>query len=77
LLNIIEVLKQAGGAPHDLVHITWYTTDKQEYLSRQKELGAVYREVFGKHFPVMAMVKVSALIEGRAKVEIKATVVVS
>ena len=77
LQNITEVLKEAGGTPQDVVRMTWYITDKQEYLSCQKELGAVYREVFGKHFPAMAMVEVSALIEDRAKVEIEATAVVA
>ncbi len=76
LINITEVLAEAGGTPDDVVRMTWYITDKREYLSRQKELGAVYREVFGKHFPAMAMVEVSALIEDRAMVEIEATAVV-
>lgn len=76
LRNIAEVLKQAGGKPEDVVRMTWYITDKQEYLSRQAELGAVYRAVFGKHFPTMAMVQVTALMEDRAKVEIEATAVV-
>jgi enamine deaminase RidA (YjgF/YER057c/UK114 family) len=76
LKNVTEVLKEAGGTPQDIVRMTWYITDKQEYLSRQRELGTVYREVFGKHFPAMAMVEVNALIEDRAKVEIEATAVV-
>jgi enamine deaminase RidA (YjgF/YER057c/UK114 family) len=56
--------------------MTWYITDKREYLSRLKDVGAAYRRVIGRHYPVMTMVQVSALIEDRAKVEIEATAVV-
>lgn len=76
LANIIEVLNEAGGKPEDIVRMTWFITDKQEYLSRQAELGAIYRDAFGKHFPAMSMVQVAALIEDRAKVEIEATAVI-
>jgi enamine deaminase RidA (YjgF/YER057c/UK114 family) len=58
------------------VRLTWYITDRDEYLARQKQLGDAYREVIGKHFPAMAMVQVVALVESRAKVEIEATAVV-
>lgn len=74
--NILEVLSEAGGKPQDIVRMTWFITDKQEYLSRQKELGVVYRAILGKHFPAMSMVQVAALIEDRAKVEIEATAVI-
>ncbi|PMR73150.1 RidA family protein [Billgrantia endophytica] len=75
LINIVEVLDEAGAGPEHLVRLTWYVTDKQEYLARLKEVGAAYREVLGKHFPAMTMVQVADLIEDRAKVEIEATAV--
>ena len=75
LLNIIEVLQAAGAGPQEIVRLTWFITDKQAYVSRQQEVGAVYREVMGKHFPAMSVVVVSALVEDRAKVEIEATAV--
>ncbi|MGR4067334.1 RidA family protein [Billgrantia sp. C5P2] len=75
LANIVAVLEEAGAGPQHVVRLTWYVTDKQEYLARLKEVGAAYREVMGKHFPAMTMVQVADLIEDRAKVEIEATAV--
>lgn len=75
LANIVEVLKEADAGPEHLVRLTWYVTDKREYLARLKEVGGAYREVMGKHFPAMTMVQVADLIEDRAKVEIEATAV--
>ncbi|MFZ1815869.1 MAG: RidA family protein [Rhizobiaceae bacterium] len=76
LRNVIEVLKEAGAGPEHLVRMTWYVTDKKEYLASLKELGAAYRDIIGRHFPAMAMVQVTALVEDRAKVEIEATAVI-
>jgi enamine deaminase RidA (YjgF/YER057c/UK114 family) len=76
LRNVIEVLAEGGAGPEHLVRLTWYVTDRDEYVARQKELGGVYREIVGKHFPAMALVQVVALVERRAKVEIEATAVV-
>jgi enamine deaminase RidA (YjgF/YER057c/UK114 family) len=76
LRNIVDVLAVGGAGPEHLVRLTWYVTDRDEYLARQRELGAVYREIIGKHFPAMALVQVVALVEQRAKVEIEATAVV-
>jgi enamine deaminase RidA (YjgF/YER057c/UK114 family) len=76
LRNIVAVLAEAGAGPEHIVRLTWNVTDKQEYLARLKELGRVYREIIGKHFPAMALVQVVALVEDRAKVEIEATAVV-
>ncbi len=76
LRNVVTVLAEAGATPHHVARMTWYVTDKREYVARGKELGAVYRQVFGKHFPAMTAVEVSALIEDRAKVEIEVTAVV-
>ncbi|WP_043879488.1 RidA family protein [Azorhizobium caulinodans] len=76
LLNIVAVLAEGGAEPQHIVSMTWYFVDKQEYLARLKEIGAVYREVLGRHYPAMAAVQVVALMEDRAKVEIQATAVV-
>ena len=73
--NIVAVLRQAGAGPEHLVRLTWYVTDKAEYLENQRELGIAYRNVIGRHFPAMAVVQVTALMEDRAKVEIEATAV--
>ncbi|MFC2968918.1 RidA family protein [Acidimangrovimonas pyrenivorans] len=76
LRNIVAVLAEGGAGPEHLVRLTWYVTDKHEYLGRLRELGAVYRAVIGRHFPAMALIQVAALVEDRAKVEIEATAVV-
>ncbi len=75
LRNIVAVLAEAGAGPEHLVRMTWYITDRDEYLARLKEMGAAYREVIGSHYPAMAMIQVVALMEARAKVEIEATAV--
>ncbi len=76
LENIIAVLANDGAGPENVVRMTWYITDKKEYLSNLKEMGAIYREVMGKNYPVMACVEVSALMEDQAKIEIETTAVV-
>jgi enamine deaminase RidA (YjgF/YER057c/UK114 family) len=76
LKSIVEVLACAGAGPEHLVRLTWYVTDKREYLERLKDLGAVYKAVIGRHYPAMALVQVVALVEDRAKVEIEATAVI-
>ena len=75
LLNIVTLLKEAQAGPENIVRMTWYITDKREYLGSLKEIGQAYREIIGKHYPVMAMVQVSALMEDKAKVEIEVTAV--
>ena len=75
LQNVMAVLKEAGAGPEHMVRMTWYVIDRDEYNARLKELGAVYREVIGKHFPAMTCVAVAALMEARAKVEIEVTAV--
>lgn len=77
LRNIVAILAEGGAGPEDLVRLTWYVTDKQEYLASLKQIGQAYREVIGRTYPAMAMVQVVALIEDRAKVEIEATAVIS
>ena len=76
LRNIVAVLKEAGGGPEHVVRMTWYLTDKPEYVARQREIGEAYRRVMGKNFPAMSAFVVMALIEDRAKVEIEATAVI-
>ena len=76
LRSIVEVLAEAGARPEHLVRLTWYVTDKAEYLGNLKALGAVYKDIIGRHYPAMALVQVVALVEDRAKVEIEATAVI-
>jgi enamine deaminase RidA (YjgF/YER057c/UK114 family) len=75
LLNVRAVLECVGASPQHMVRMTWYIVDRVEYNARLRELGEVYREVLGKHFPAMTCVEVSALVEARAKVEIEVTAV--
>ena len=75
LANVVAVLREAGAGPAHIVRMTWYVTDRAEYLRRQRELGEAYRAHIGRHFPAMSCVEVSALMEARAKVEIEATAV--
>lgn len=76
LRNVVAVLAEAGARPEHVVRMTWYVTDKREYLDAQREIGEAYREVMGRHFPAMSVVAVAALLEDEAKVEIEATAVV-
>ena len=76
LRNIIEVLAQAGGRPEHIVRMTWYVVDRDEYLASLAAVGGVYRELMGKHYPAMAVVQVSGLVEKLARLEIEATAVI-
>jgi enamine deaminase RidA (YjgF/YER057c/UK114 family) len=76
LRNIVAVLAEGGAKPEHLVRLTWYVTNKNEYLANLADLGRAYRDIIGKHFPAMALVQVVALVEDRAKVEIEATAVI-
>lgn len=76
LENTLAVLACDDAGPEHIVRMTWYITDKQEYLSNLKEMGAIYREVIGKNYPAMACVEVAALMETQAKIEIETTAVV-
>ena len=73
LLNITDVVTAAGGQVTDIARLTWFITDKKDYLAHQREVGETYRRVFGRHFPAMSVVVVSALIEDEALIEIEAT----
>ena len=76
LKNTVAVLAEAGAGPEHVTRMTWYITDKQEYLTCGRELGEVYRDIMGRHYPAMAMVEVAGLMDDRAKVEIETTAVV-
>ena len=76
LRNTLLVLREANAGAEHIVRMTWYVTDKKEYLSRLSDVGNVYREVIGRHFPAMACVEVSSLMEDKAKIEIETTAVV-
>ena len=76
LANILAVLAQANGKPEHIVRLTWYVLDKGEYLNALKAVGQAYRELMGKHYPTMAVVQVSGLVEDEARLEIEATAVV-
>jgi enamine deaminase RidA (YjgF/YER057c/UK114 family) len=75
LQNVADVLREAGGRPDNIVRMTWYVTDKREYLAASKEIGRAFREVVGCYDIAMTAVEVKALIEDRAKVEIETTAV--
>jgi enamine deaminase RidA (YjgF/YER057c/UK114 family) len=76
LENVVAVLAVAGARPEHLTRLTWYITDRVEYRASLRELGRVYREVIGPHYPAMTLVQVAALLEDRARVEIEATAVI-
>jgi enamine deaminase RidA (YjgF/YER057c/UK114 family) len=76
LRNIAAILDEGGAKPEHLVRLTWYVVDMDEYLASLKALGEIYREIFGTHYPAMALVQVVRLVEKEAKVEIEATAVV-
>lgn len=76
LRNIVAVLAEAGARPEHIVRMTWYLADREEYRASLGEIGLAYREVIGRHFPVMTAVQVAGFVEDGAKVEIEATAVV-
>ncbi|MFI9503188.1 RidA family protein [Nocardia sp. NPDC052566] len=76
LSNMLAVLEQAGAAPADIVRMTWYVTDVEEYLGSQREIGDAFRELVGCYHAAMTAVEVARLVEKRAKVEIEATAVI-
>ena len=76
LNNIITVLAEADAGPEHITRMTWYVTDKDEYLNSLKEVGAVYMEVVGKYYPAMSLVQIAGLVEDGAKLEIEATAVI-
>lgn len=77
LENTLTVLKEAGAGPEHVARMTWYVTDKAAYLASVRELGAIWRELMGAHYPAMAVVAVTALMEDQALVEIETTAVLA
>lgn len=77
LRNVLAVVEAAGGTATDIVRLTWYVTERRDYLSKQREVGEAYRAVMGRHFPAMTLVAVSGLVEDEALVEIEATAVLA
>lgn len=75
LENVVAVVREAGGGPEHIARLTWFITDKRNYLARLREVGEAYRSVMGRHFPTMTMVEVAGLIENAAQVEIEAMAV--
>jgi enamine deaminase RidA (YjgF/YER057c/UK114 family) len=76
LVNTLAILAEGGAGPEHIVRMTWYITDRDEYLAAGREVGAIYREMLGRNFPTMAVVIVAGLIERAAKIEIETTAVV-
>ena len=76
LKNVVEVLQAANARPEHIVRLTWFITSREEYNKARKAIGAAYKEIFGRYYPAMSVVVVSALLETRAQVEIEATAVV-
>ncbi|PRQ08747.1 RidA family protein [Enhygromyxa salina] len=77
LANVVAVVEAAGGRVTDIISLTIYVTDKREYVSEITQVGKIYRELLGKHFPSMALVGVSELLEDRARVEIQGLAVLT
>jgi enamine deaminase RidA (YjgF/YER057c/UK114 family) len=75
LSNVAAILAEGNARPEHLVRLTWYVVDMEEYLANLKEIGQIYREVLGAHYPAMALVQVVRLVEKAARVEIEATAV--
>ena len=76
LVNTLAILAEDGAGPEHIVRMTWYVTDRNDYVARVQEIGAIYRELIGKHFPAMAVVQVASLVETAARIEIETTAVV-
>jgi enamine deaminase RidA (YjgF/YER057c/UK114 family) len=76
LTNCVDVVRAADGNIEHIVRMTWYLKDKKEYVARLKEIGRVYRDVMGRHYPAMSAVQVADLVEDEAKVEIEVTAVI-
>ncbi|MBV9270902.1 MAG: RidA family protein [Candidatus Eremiobacteraeota bacterium] len=76
LRNVVAVVEAAGGSAQHIARMTWYVTDKREYIESMPEIGDAYRLIIGRNYPAMTLVQVVALLEDRAKVEIEATAVI-
>jgi len=77
LRNVLAIVAAAGGDASSVIRLTWYVTDKRVYRDAASDLGRIYRDIFGSHYPAMTLIQVAALLEDRAKVEIEATAVLA
>lgn len=75
LRNVVDVVKAAGARPEHLVRLTWFVTNRSDYVRARKAIGTAYKAIIGRHYPAMSVIVVSGLLEERAKVEIEATAV--
>jgi enamine deaminase RidA (YjgF/YER057c/UK114 family) len=76
LQNVVAVLSEAGAKPEHITRMTWYVTDKHEYMNAGREVGQAFRDIIGSFNAAMSAVQVVALMEDRAKVEIEVTAVI-
>lgn len=76
LTNVVDVLREAGARPEHITRMTWYVTNKREYVAAYPEIGIAFREIIGSFNAAMTAVQVTELIEDRAKVEIEVTAVI-
>ncbi len=76
LRNVLDVVREAGGGPEHVGRLTIYVTDRHEYVRVRSELGRIYRELMGRHYPAMALVEVAGLLAKGCLVEIEATAVI-
>ena len=77
LANVLAVVREAGGTPEQVARLVIYVTDKREYASRTREIGARWRKLMGRHYPAMAVVEVKSLLDDAAQVEIEAVAVIA
>ncbi|WP_324186912.1 RidA family protein [Pelagerythrobacter aerophilus] len=75
LVNTVAILAEAGARPEHIVRMTWYVTDRAEYVNNLAEIGQIYKKFIGKVFPAMTVVEVTALVEASARIEIETTAV--
>jgi enamine deaminase RidA (YjgF/YER057c/UK114 family) len=76
LRNTLAILAEGGAGPEHVVRMTWYVTDRDEYVASLSEIGAAWRALMGRHYPAMAVAAVTALVEPQARIEIETTAVV-
>jgi enamine deaminase RidA (YjgF/YER057c/UK114 family) len=76
LKNTVDILAEGGATPEHIARMVWYVLDKQEYMRRAPQIGAVWREVMGRHYPAITLVEVGALVADRARLEIESMAVI-
>ena len=76
LKNIVAILHEGGARPAHIARLTWYVTDRHEYIAASKAIGEIYRKIIGPHYPAMTLIEVAGLLEDGAKVEVEATAVI-